>query len=620
MTFMFAEGLTSNTDYGVVFAALDAVGNCQPKLLMVAVHTADNVPPVTLSLSAENVTGTSAELRLQLDEPGTAFYVVMPASQAVGTCPSADGVFAAAATGNSSLAGSMVILARAPSVAIGLLTGLVSETDYLACIAAEDATTMHNRQTAVQRTGFKTLDITPPTLTVELANGSDGNVACSRAPPYLCNATWVATLSEPGSLRWALLLNTSQPVQLPSPAALMVAPQPSALLPPGAVVAEGNLTMHPSPSSDIQLASLASKSTYLLLVAAQDDASPVPNVAAAIAEVPCVAPDVQPPTFLDYALAAASDTSLEIDAHLDEPATVYHVLAGSPSVVPSVAEVLAGLAANATPPAAVGTTTSQATSGVVSVSPAVSGLQAGHLYDVHLVAVDASGNQQAAVTTLRWVGQSGRAWPVGAFCRDGGLRGLLAGPGSELAAAPATPACPTDGRPPARLKSQWAMQVALCIVLTLLVTHPAAHSGVRTTDSTPPSILSLAATWTQPMALRIVANVSKPGALRYLARRAGQSPPASAQALLNAVATNDLSAANFTGSLRVPRAGGRAAAMLCIADGDQMVIFAVAQDREGDNPGRWPNNGTMVRCVAVHAETSRRAATARGVALSGHRQ
>ena len=102
------------------------------------------------------------------------------------------------------------------------------------------------------------------------------------------------------------------------------------------------------------------------------------------------------------------------------------------------------------------------------------------------------------------------------------------------------------------------------------------------------------------MTMHLTANISKPGALCYLARRVGEAPPASAQALLQAVASNSRAAANFTGSLEVPAADTLADASLCIADGDDMVVYAVAQDEEGTYAGRWPNNSTMIRC-GTHA-------------------
>lgn len=95
------------------------------------------------------------------------------------------------------------------------------------------------------------------------------------------------------------------------------------------------------------------------------------------------------------------------------------------------------------------------------------------------------------------------------------------------------------------------------------------------------------------MTLLVTADVSERGALRLLARRAGQAAPASVPALLDAVAAKDLAAANFTASVAVT-AAGQVHGSLCIADGTSFVLYAVAQDLEGAWPGRVPNNSTMV--------------------------
>lgn len=72
--------------------------------------------------------------------------------------------------------------------------------------------------------------------------------------------------------------------------------------------------------------------------------------------------------------------------------------------------------------------------------------------------------------------------------------------------------------------------------------------------------------------------------------------PADATEVLLAVAAN--ANANFTASFVLPAAATPASSgALCIADGDQMVVYAVAQDKEGTWPGRWPNNSTVIRAM-----------------------
>ncbi len=58
----------------------DAYGNCQANFTVLPIQTADNIPPV-LSVSATvppaPAGGTRTALNIQLDEPGTAYYLVM---------------------------------------------------------------------------------------------------------------------------------------------------------------------------------------------------------------------------------------------------------------------------------------------------------------------------------------------------------------------------------------------------------------------------------------------------------------------------------------------------------------------------------------------------------------
>jgi hypothetical protein len=411
-TFTFDQGLTPNTDYVVRLIARDAAGNCQPAFTDVAVHTADNVPPVTLTLRAANVTGTTAELHLQLDEPGVAYFLATsldPGGEPA-ACPTAAQVFAGnrlafppsspgAPAGLQTLNGSLVVPARSPAEPFTTLTGLASETDYAACVVARDATQLRNMQSAPQRVTFTTLDVTPPAVNVTVARAADGDVACQRAAPYLCSATWGASLSEPGAARWLLAVNDSLPQALPSPASLLSGTPLSNSLPGAVIVAEGNLTFPPNPSSPIVLASLLSKATYALLVAARDDALPQPNSPARVTVEYIDAPDLQPPSFLNYTLAEAADTALNFSGRLDEAATTHYVLVAGPSTAPNATEVFGGLAGGGAAPVAAGSVTSSG--GNVTTPFSIGGLAAGRRYDLHMAAVDTAGNQQSNVTTLR---------------------------------------------------------------------------------------------------------------------------------------------------------------------------------------------------------------------------
>lgn len=172
------SGLTANTDYILRLIAADTVGNCQHAFTDVPVHTLDNIPPNTLAFEVVDIGGTTAGLQVTLDEPGTVFYAVMPNGT---ECPAPAALFAAAtATPAGAAAAGSVAVPRGNTPVVANVTGLASETDYTACVIAADITKLQNKQAAGLSRGFRTLDITPPVVTVTVAPGTDGNFTCDR--------------------------------------------------------------------------------------------------------------------------------------------------------------------------------------------------------------------------------------------------------------------------------------------------------------------------------------------------------------------------------------------------------------------------------------------------------
>lgn len=409
----FNQGLASNTDYIVRLIARDAAGNCRRAVARIPVHTADNIPPVTLTLAADNITGDSAVLLLELDEPGTALIVVQPSAATNGSCPSTADMFAigsdlngpeAAAAGPITGSVNTTVPAGSPAVTRTPITGLDSETAYTACVVAQDATQLHNRQTSVASVSFRTLDVTPPVMQVHIKPGADGDITCAHAPPYTCNVTWNSTLSEAGDARWVLLQNATGVVSaLPTPAALMS--QALASLFPGdlapSVVGDGELQYPQTPNgegNDVTLTNLTSQSLYLLVASALDRATPSPNVAVALVVVPIITPDLRPPQFLDYSAESVTDTRLDLSVRLDEAGTTVYLVVPSPSTPPTVDELFQGQAAGGAAPTSFGNASCSANT--TSVAPS-DGLQPGTLYDLHIAAVDTAGNRQPVVTTIR---------------------------------------------------------------------------------------------------------------------------------------------------------------------------------------------------------------------------
>jgi hypothetical protein len=171
-------GLTANTDYLLKLIAVDTVGNCQPAFTDLPVHTLDNIPPNILAFEVVQIGGITAGLQVTLDEPSTVYYAVMPRGTA---CPDPAALFAAATTkpaGAAAAGNASVPLGNVPAIAN--VSGLTSETDYTACVIAADVTRLQNKQAAASSKDFRTLDVTPPAVTMTVVPGTDGNFTCDR--------------------------------------------------------------------------------------------------------------------------------------------------------------------------------------------------------------------------------------------------------------------------------------------------------------------------------------------------------------------------------------------------------------------------------------------------------
>lgn len=183
------SGLTANTDYLLWLIATDTPGNCQPRFTAVPVHTLDNLPPNTLGFDVVQVGGTTAALQIVLDEPATAFYAVMPAGT---ECPAPAELFLASEVAKplGAVTAGNASVPQAGVAAVANVSGLSSETQYTACVIAADVTKLQNRQTSAAHKDFRTLDITPPSVSLTVAPGTDGNFTCSR-----CVLTWAVRLT-----------------------------------------------------------------------------------------------------------------------------------------------------------------------------------------------------------------------------------------------------------------------------------------------------------------------------------------------------------------------------------------------------------------------------------------
>jgi hypothetical protein len=96
------------------------------------------------------------------------------------------------------------------------------------------------------------------------------------------------------------------------------------------------------------------------------------------------------------------------------------------------------------------------------------------------------------------------------------------------------------------------------------------------------------------MTFTITVNTSEPGRLLYAPRKVG-APAPTVQEVLSAWESKDPALANFTGQMEVSNALAAVTGSTCVAEGDQLVVYAVAQDREGLWPGRTNNTSPVSR-------------------------
>jgi hypothetical protein len=338
-------GLTANTDYLLRLIAVDTAGNCQAAFTDLAVHTLDNIPPITLAFEVVQIGGTTASLQITLDEPGTVFHAVMPRGTA---CPAPAALFAAVTaqpTGAVAAGSAAVLQGNMP--AIGNVSGLTSETDYTACVVAADATKLQNRQAAGLSKDFRTLDITPPTVVIDVMPGTHGNFTCNRcgwvgtatavvnrglfilsscvtgllsapcsllclhqlvvcclsecfecAPcrsTFLCSLKFSTSLSEPGSIVWVLPLATNTS-RLPTPSQLQLATDASLFFLAGSTPYGPMQFPAAGAWANATVTGLASDTQYTMVVSAKDVA-PQANYVPSLVLLQLTAPDVRPPLF-----------------------------------------------------------------------------------------------------------------------------------------------------------------------------------------------------------------------------------------------------------------------------------------------------------------------------------
>ncbi|KAG2496180.1 hypothetical protein HYH03_005780 [Edaphochlamys debaryana] len=374
--------LEPHSNYTVALVARDLPGNVQTAVRLVVVSTEDNIPPSWLAATVQ-AGAYNASLSVQLDEPATVHFFLMPGGAA---CPTAAQLFSALDSPSSTPAFTAIThgnLTTSDSATGGAdLVGLFDSTNYTLCLVASDMSQQRNRQTTVRPVSFMTLDRTPPTLDVALQLSADsGNFTCDKTS-FLCSLNLNVTLSEPGSAKLTVqnvprlfAFNASSLYTLN-----ITAPGPG-------VIRAGTLDFTAAGSQQLELSSLSPGRAYVLSIVASDS---VGNLQPDMFEAWLNAPDIVPPFFRAASVFSTNDDSLTVNVTLNERCIVMCLVLPSGSPTPAVATVLAnGTQQTYAPPNA-----------SMPITWDMLGLSPGLLYDVHMVATDAVGNQQAAVTSV----------------------------------------------------------------------------------------------------------------------------------------------------------------------------------------------------------------------------
>lgn len=219
-----ATGLTEATDYDVYVAADDVVdvaldgGRPYPSAnrvldpnAPVQITTADTTPPA-FGASSPAVTslgsdGTSFDFTVNVDEAGTAWYVVDlqsagdPSAENVRKGVSATGG-AVAAAGYKAVASGDINSDVTAAVANQRLS---SETAYYLHVAAEDAASSPNLASSASRVAFTTPDVTPPTFVGRYTKR--GAISDVGAETF----DLTVALSEPGSVYYVVVEKGDSP-------------------------------------------------------------------------------------------------------------------------------------------------------------------------------------------------------------------------------------------------------------------------------------------------------------------------------------------------------------------------------------------------------------------------
>ena len=340
-----AAALDAGTQYDVYVVAEDdsSPANLQgdAKVVKLQFSTRDNTAPAFESGFPSAVTGgVGVEITVQLDEPGTAYFVVVARNAAA---PSADEVVAGVDYGSNVVAakcaGFGVPGASTPSKCSA--AGLTEATEYDVYVAVDDVVDVardggrpypsaNRRLDPNAPVQITTADTTPPALAA-------GSPAVTTLGSDGASVDFTVNVGEAGTAWYVVDLQSAG-----DPSAENVRKGVSAA--GGAVAAAGSQVVASGDVDSNVTAAVAnqrllSETAYYLHVAMEDTASP-PNLASSASRVAFTTPDVTPPRFVGTytargAIGAVGAETFELTVQLSEPGSVYYVVVekgDSPSI------------------------------------------------------------------------------------------------------------------------------------------------------------------------------------------------------------------------------------------------------------------------------------------------
>ena len=320
--------------------------------------TRDADPPAFLTGFPAAVTGGEAvEVTVEIDEPGTAYFVVVargdaaPTSAQVVAGAGYSGVTVVAECGSS--AGTFDVPAAAVSVSC-TAAGLTEATDYDVYVVAQD-TTDDAVDAGRPFTGEANTMASPVLIQITTADTSAPGYNSGPDVTVLgtdgVSLDFEVDLDEPGKVWYVVDVAAAS---APSSGNVKMGTSSTG----AAVAASGSYDVSAGGVTEtISIANqqLKSGTAYNLHVAVQDDES-VPNLAASVATVSFTTPDVMPPKFVGQytkagAISAVLAQSFDLTVALDEQGTTYYVVVekgDSSGITPDDVRNLRGGAVGAT--------------------------------------------------------------------------------------------------------------------------------------------------------------------------------------------------------------------------------------------------------------------------------